>query len=137
MALLIAPQMLLTHLAMWELVQESALIDMLDLEDHVAIAATTCSCDNIFVKGKRDEDDDSENVDDGADEACTLGDLPAHSLGKVNPFEDLLEVWPSLHNQTVGCCESKPSECKGCDDGLSTIVESTCHEADRERRQQG
>lgn len=118
---------------MWKLVQESALIDMLDLEDHIAIATTTGSRDDIFVEGKRNEDDNGENVDDGTDETCTLGDLPAHSLGEINPFEDLLEVWPGLNNQAVGRCESKPSECEGCDDRLSTIVEGACHEADRER----
>lgn len=119
---------------MWELVQESALVDMLDLEDHIPIATTTSCRDDIFVKGKRNKDDDSENIDHGTDEACTLGNFPAHSLGEVHPLEDLLEVWTTLHNQAVGCCKSESSECKGCDDGLSAIVECACHEADRERR---
>jgi len=45
---------------MREPVQEAALLNVLNLQHDIAIAASAGSCHYILVEGKRDEDDEHE-----------------------------------------------------------------------------
>ncbi len=72
---------------MGEPVEEAALVDVLGLEDDVAVAAAARGGDNVLVKGKGDEDDDGEQVDGGTDGAHALGQLDLVDLGEVAPAE--------------------------------------------------
>lgn len=56
--------------------------------DHdVPVASARCGRHNVLVEGKRDEDDDGEEVDGGADGAHTLGNLDARRLAEVAAAE--------------------------------------------------
>ncbi|KAF1737541.1 hypothetical protein CRV24_003161 [Beauveria bassiana] len=68
-------------------VREAALVDVLGLEDNIAVAAAARGRDNVLVKGKRYEDDDGEEVDGGADGAHALGQLGPAGLGEVAAAE--------------------------------------------------
>lgn len=60
---------------MRKLVQEPALVHMLDLLDHISIATTAGGSDDIFVEGEGDESRDDEQIDDGAEGTSTFGYL--------------------------------------------------------------
>lgn len=66
---------LVTDLTMRKLVQQSSLLHILDIHDHISISATTSGHHNVLVKGKRDEDHDDDQVDDGADGSHALRQL--------------------------------------------------------------
>lgn len=66
--------------------QEASLVNMLGMQDDISVPAAACCSNNVLVEGERGEDYDSEQVDDGADGACALWDLPPICLGHVNAF---------------------------------------------------
>jgi hypothetical protein len=41
-------------------VQEAALLDMLHMEDHIAVTATARSCNDVLVEWEWDEDNEHE-----------------------------------------------------------------------------
>ena len=47
--------------------KETALVDVLDVVNDVAVSSTTGRCDDVLVEGEGDEDDDGQEVDGGAD----------------------------------------------------------------------
>lgn len=49
-----------THLTMRETVKESPLLDVLDLQHDISVAATAGGGNNILVEGERNEDNDDE-----------------------------------------------------------------------------
>lgn len=106
------------HLAVGELVQEAALVDVLGVQDNVPVPAAAGGGNDVLVEGERGEDDDGEQVDDGADGAGALGDLPPVGLGHVNALEPGLD-------------EGRPQP---ADHGIGGGVG---HAAEGERRNQG
>lgn len=55
--------------------QETALVDMANFQNHVAVTSSARGGYNILVEGEGDEDDDGEEVDHGANGAHTFWDL--------------------------------------------------------------
>lgn len=104
----------LSHLAVWEFVQEATLIDMLGLLDHIAIAAAAGGSDNVFVEGKGNEGRDDEQEDDCAEGASALGDLLLCSLGQVGALEaDSQEGGRSPDNEGIRGREGETRQAEG------------------------
>ncbi|QSZ32663.1 hypothetical protein DSL72_002242 [Monilinia vaccinii-corymbosi] len=72
---------------MRELVQEPPMLHLGHFAHDIPIPTAARRGHDILVEGKRDEDDDDEQVDDGADGAHRLGDLLAIALREVLPLE--------------------------------------------------
>lgn len=109
---------------MREAVEEAALVDMLGLEDDVAVAAAASGGDNVLVKGKGDEDDDGEEVYGGADGAHALGQLNAAGLEQVAAAEagpDKRRPEPADHGVAEGKGGTRERERR--DERLAVAVE--------------
>lgn len=99
-------------LAMREPMEEAALLDVLDLQDHITIASPTCGRHNVLVEGKGDEDDDDEQVDDGADSTHALRKLFFVVFAHVDAFQASLDegrTEPSNHG--IAGAEGYAAEC--------------------------
>ena len=55
--------------------QETALIDVVNLENDIAVTSSARGGYNVLVEGEGNEYDDGEEVDHGADGAHTFRDL--------------------------------------------------------------
>lgn len=69
---------------MWELVQQSPLLNEFDVHNHIPVSTTTSSDDNILIEREGCKDDDDQKIDDGADST--------HALGQVVAVVDLGQV---------------------------------------------
>lgn len=100
--------------------QEAALVDMLGMQDDISVPAAARGSNDVLVKGERGEDDDGEEVDDGADCAGALGDLPPVRLGHVDALEPGLDEGgpqPADHGVCGGVGHAAQGE--RCDQGLA------------------
>lgn len=126
------------HLAVRELVQESALVDMLGMQDDVPVPAAAGGSDNVLVERERGEDDYGEQVDDGADGAGALWDLPPIGLGHVDALEPSLdEGRPQPADHGVGSGVGHAAQGERCDQGLALAAEGVCQDGAACRGQGG
>lgn len=117
---------------MRKLVQQSALVHMLDIEDNVSISATTSDGDDVLVEGKGDEDHDDDQVDDGADGAHALGQLLlVVDLGHVAAPEagaDEGRAQPADHGVAGG--KGQAAEGERRDEGLAIAAKGVGEDGD-------
>jgi hypothetical protein len=99
------------------------MLDVLDMQDDVAVAAAAGGGDDVLVEGKRDKDDEDEQVDGGADGAHALGDLDLVRLGHVAALEAGLHeggAEPADHGVAEG--EGEAREGERCDQRLAIAL---------------
>lgn len=126
------------HLAVRELVQESALVDMLGMQDDVPVPAAAGGSNNVLVERERGEDDDCEQVDDSADGAGAFWDLPPIGLGHVDALEPSLdEGRPQPADHGVGSGVGHAAQGERCDQGLALAAEGVCQDGAACRGQGG
>lgn len=104
--------------------QEAALVDVLGVQDNVPVPAAAGGSNDVLVEGERCEDDDGEQVDDGAYGAGALGDLPPVGLGHVDALEPGLDEsrpQPADHGVRGGIGHAAQGE--RCDQGLALAAE--------------
>lgn len=63
------------YLVVGEAMQETALVDMVNLENDIAVTSSAGGGYNVLVEREGNEDDDGEEIDHGANGAHTFGDL--------------------------------------------------------------
>lgn len=118
--------------------QESALVDMLGMQDDVPVPAAAGGSNNVLVERERGEDDDCEQIDDGADGAGALWDLPPIGLGHVDALEPSLdEGRPQPADHGVGCGVGHAAQGERCDQGLALAAEGVCQDGAACRGQGG
>ena len=114
---------------MWETVEEAPLVDVLDMEDDVAIPAAAGGSDNILVEGEGDEDDDSDEVDGSADGAHALGEQGPRGFAHVAAAEaggDEARAQPADHGVAEG--EGQEREGEGGNERLAIAMEGVCND---------
>lgn len=118
--------------------QEAPLVGVLDLHlNHdISIAAAARRRNNVLVEGKRDEDDDGDEIDGGAHGAHALRDLAAVELAHVAPPEaglDKRRAEPADHG--VAQRKGDERERQRRDEGLAIAVEGVCEDGERGARE--
>lgn len=114
----------MTNLVVREAVQEAALVHMLDVQDNIAISSSAGGSNNVLVEWKRDEYDDSNEVDGGAYGTHALGDEGPRGLAHVAAAEagsDEVGAEPADHGEARG--EGDEGQGEGRDEGLAITVE--------------
>ena len=104
--------------------EEAALVDALSLQNDVAVSAAAGGSNDILVEGKRDEYNDSEEVDGGADSAHALGKEGPGGFAHVaaaEPSRNESRAQPADHGVAEG--EGEQGEGEGGDEGLAIVVE--------------
>ena len=89
-----------SYLAVWETMEEAALLYVLHVEDDVSVAASAGRRDDVLVERERDENNDDEEVNNRADAAHAFRDLLLVVLAHVDAFQPgFHERWaqPSYH----------------------------------------
>lgn len=93
--------------------QEAALVYLLNLDHNISVPTATRRRDNILVEGERYEDDDSQEIDGGADGAHAFGDLDLVKLAQITAAEPSLhEGWsqPANHGKAEAKGENREGE---------------------------
>lgn len=126
------------HLAVRELVQEAALVDVLGVQDDVPVAAAAGGSNDVLVEGEGGEDDDGEQVDDGADGTGALWNLPPVGLGHVDALEPGLdEGGPQPADHGIGGGVGHAAEGERRDQGLALAAEGVGQDGAARRGQGG
>lgn len=113
----------LPYLVMGELVQEPALVHMLNVQDNISVAATARRRHNILIKWEGNEDDDGQEVHAGADGAHALGQGRPRRLAHVGAAEarpDKGRAEPADHGVAEG--EGHDGEGERGEEGLAERV---------------
>ena len=124
------------YFAMGEPVEEAPLVDVLNMEDDVAVPAAAGSSHNVLVEGERDEDDDGEEVDGSTDCAHALGQQRSGGLAHVAAAEaggDKAWAQPADHGVAQG--EGEQGEGERGNEGLAIAVEGVCDDGKRRARE--
>ena len=88
--------------------QKTTLIDVVNLQNDVAVTSSTSGGYNILVEGKGNEYDDGEEVDHGANCTHTLGDLNRISLAQVAALKaSFHECRAKPFNHGIAQCERR------------------------------
>lgn len=115
---------------MGEAVQEPARVGIHNLEDDVSIPAPGRRGHDVLVEGEGDEDDGDEQVDDGADGAHGLWDLPLMHLAHVLALQaGLHKGRPQPADHGVGGGEGDAAEGQRGDERLAIALEGVGDDA--------
>jgi hypothetical protein len=112
-------------------VKEPSLLNMLNMEDNITIAASTSSRHDILVERKRNEDNDDQKIDNSANASHALRDLSLVMLAHVNSSQARLHkrrTQPSNHG--IGGAERDAAEGKRSDEWLAIGLEVVDEDAD-------
>lgn len=111
--------------------QEAALVDLLELDDHITVSTTAGGGDDVLVEGKRDEDDDGDEVDGGADGTHALWDLGLVRLAHVAAAKaGAHEGGPQPADHGVAEGEGEQGEGEAGDEGFAIALEGVCEDGD-------
>lgn len=119
------------YLVVGEAVQEAPLVDVLQLDDDIAVPTAARRRHNVLVEGEGDEDDDGEQVDGGAHGAHALWDVGAVQLAHVAAAEAGAHKGrpqPAYHGVADG--EGEQGERERGDEGFAIVVEGVCEDGE-------
>jgi len=121
----------ITHLAMRKPVQEAALLHMLNVQDDIAVPTAASGGHDVLVEGERREDDDDQEVDDGAYGAHALGDLLLVQLAHVDALDARLDeggAQPPDHGvrRREGHAAQGQRRAEGCPIALERVGDDGC-----------
>lgn len=115
--------------------QEATLFLLVQFHHHVPISSTTCRSNDVLVEGKRDKDDDGQEIDGGAHGAHALWDLDLVRLAHVATAKAGLHergAEPADHGVAEG--EGEEGEGEGRDEGLAIAGEGVEEDGGRGAR---
>lgn len=130
--------------------QKSAIFNMLNRQNHVAISTSRRRRNNIFVEWEGNKYDDNEKVDDCANSTHCLRSVSSNvvsplqgssmrrdlhfrssRLAKISTFQACLHEDLAQPSDQRECqSESNSAECQRCDNRLAIALKGVCDNAD-------
>ena len=111
--------------------QEAPLVDLLQLDDDIAISTTTRRSHNVLVEGERDEDHDGDEIDSSAYSAHALWNVGTVQLAHVATTEAGAHKGrpqPAYHG--IADREGEQGERERSDEGFAIAVECVCEDGE-------